>query len=596
MCGIFGEFRSDAVLHPRYRYDQALDCLAPRGPDHKLLVYKNFKGNDGCGVTLGHTRLSIIDLNPRANQPLLCQEGRYYIVFNGTIYNYKQLRQQLTQLGSRFGTTSDTEVIINGYKEWGADIVSRLDGIFAFAIYDLHHHSLFIARDKFGVKPCYYQVGKGFFRFASTLKALTIFKDSDLSICQPALHYQFTFHGSVPAPYTLFEGIKKIPPAHYLTLSARKKPVIKRYWNLQSNSLESTSSMEQEHQDYIEQELISAIERQINANDVEVGVLLSGGLDSSLITAILAKKLGTVPKTYSIGFSSQPEEEGNEFMYSDIVASHCGSRHTKYIQSDENLLNSLPDVISAMSEPVFAQDAVGFYILAREVSMEHRVVLSGQGADEVFAGYSWYQQLYSNPTLMQYYDSYLDRSHKNLTDIIHLPQNCRNFSKEYIEPRLSASAADSFIHQVLALDVTSFLVDDPLKRVDNMTMHHGLEARVPFLDCSLVEAAFSIPAKSKLAHEGKGILKKIAEKYLPHDVIYRKKGYFPVPSLKYIRGEMYDLIHGTLTDSTSKNRGLFNQKSIAQMLKNPNSEGRTPIGGNTLWHMALVELWLRRYA
>ena len=604
MCGIFGEYRFDKSPLERHRYYLALEQLRSRGPDHQDLAF--FERTSLLqGTTLGHTRLSIIDLSQKANQPLKCTESRYLIVFNGTIFNYKKLRAELLALGMKFNTHSDTEVILNGYKYWRGGVVDRLNGIFAFAIYDTKKHELFMARDKFGVKPCYYHQGKGFFRFASNTKALTCFNDISLELDYQALHYQFSFHGSVQAPFTVFKNIRKLPPAHYLTISPKGDVEITRYWTLESNfdyltNTPPSTTTTVAINDTIEELLSNAIYNQVNANDVKVGVLLSGGLDSSLITGILSQKFGITPEVYSIGFSSQPEEKGNEFYYSDMVANHCNAKYNKIYMTDKEILNNLNRVINSMSEPVFAQDATGFFLLANEVSKNHKVVLSGQGADEVFAGYTWYPKIFNDATIEGYYRHYVDRSHSDLLAMVNFPENTPDYSLNFIKSNLESVQSDKqfpnpreFINKVLHLDITTLIVDDPVKRVDNMTMSCGLEARVPFLDQYLVKKANKLPPELKLAKGGKGILKSIAEKYLPAEVIHREKENFPVPSLKFVRGGVFDLINDTLNDHITINRGLFNRRKINSLLKNPNNAGRTPIGGNSLWHLASFELWLR---
>ena len=488
MCGIFGEIRWEGDASNHALYHKALGAIAHRGPDHRQLYHYEH-------ATLAHARLSIIDLDPRAHQPLFSPDKRYAIVFNGTIYNYQALTKELNHKGFTFTTTSDTEAILHGYRHYGPAIVSKLDGIFAFAIYDQHHHQLFLARDRFGIKPLYIQSTNKQLRFASTTDALLAFTDNSPTLNPTALHHQFTFHGSVPAPHTVIQGIDKFPPAEHWHISSQHTTKTK-YWSLNPTP---TTLTEQEHTEQIESLLKDAIKKQSSANDVPVGILLSGGLDSSLLTALYQKPHAT----YSIGFESSHLEEGNEFYYSDLVAKHIGSKHHTFTIPTTTLIDRLEELITAMSEPIFAQDAIGFYLLSREVAKDYKVVLSGQGADEVFAGYSWYHHFYQQPTIDSFNTHYLDRSHQELTNTITIapPQDP---SRALLAKHITATDPETFFSQALTFDITSFMIDDPVKRVDTMTMAHGLEARVPFLDHFLVEAAANIPAKHKLARKGQG--------------------------------------------------------------------------------------------
>ncbi|MDI9346911.1 MAG: N-acetylglutaminylglutamine amidotransferase [Methylacidiphilales bacterium] len=586
MCGIFGEFRITAKAQEQHLYYQALQKIAYRGPDHQAIVHYQH-------CTLAHARLSLIDLDQRAHQPLISLDKRYTIVFNGTIYNYREITKTLQKLGHQFVTSGDTEAILLGYKEWGSAICEKLDGIFAFAIYDEVNQQLFLARDRFGVKPLYIYKNSQLIRFASNIDALLSFPDISITFNQPALHYQFSFHGAVPAPHTIVKEITKLPQATYSFFSRTQDEVSYQYWSLISCRAKTMISV-QEMQDQTKQLLLSAVRKQINANEVPVAILLSGGLDSSLLAALMTKCSDQPVCTFSIGFEDHPSEEGNEFRYSNLVADHISSTHKVFLIPTIDLMKTLPSVIASMSEPMFAQDAVGFYLLAQEVKKEFNIVLSGQGADEVFAGYHWYQQFHANPQFSTFDLAYLDRSHENLLSLLNISPTTPDYSRQLAQRELSKPFADTFLDQALRFDITKLLVDDPVKRVDSMTMAHALEARVPFLDQFLVEFVATLPPEVKLQNQGKGILKKIAEQYLPREVIYRNKGYFPVPPLKYLQGETLTLVTDTLTSQNCKHRNLFNQKTIERLLTDPNNLGRTPIAGNTLWHATLFELWLQQ--
>ena len=342
--------------------------------------------------------------------------------------------------------------------------------------------------------------------------------------------------------------------------------------------------------------LMQAVKKRINIADVPVGVLLSGGLDSSLLVALLAEAGQQDIRTFSIGFEDQPEEKGNEFEFSDAVAKRYATNHHKFLVPNEEVLTRLPEAVMAMAEPMFGQDAIAFYLLSEQVSKSVKVVQSGQGADEVFAGYFWYRRMQesSGSALEKFTSNYVDRDHDEYCASVDARYAAEDYSSALIEEHLHTDQADSFLDAVLRFDVTTLVVDDPVKRVDNMTMAWGLEARVPFLDHHLVELAASCPVELKLAHQGKGVLKEIARGMIPDAVIDRPKGYFPMPALKYVRGDFYQFMADTLNSQRSRNRGLFNRAYIDKLLDQP-EQHFTRLNGSKLWHSALLEYWLQNH-
>jgi asparagine synthase (glutamine-hydrolysing) len=329
-------------------------------------------------------------------------------------------------------------------------------------------------------------------------------------------------------------------------------------------------------------------------SDVPVGVLLSGGVDSSLIVGLLAEAGQTGLMSFSVGFEEANGEKGDEFVYSDLIAKHFGTDHHKIFVPSSDLMDALPGTIAAMSEPMVSYDNVGFYLLSKEVSKHIKVVQSGQGADEVFAGYHWYPPLVdSNDVVSDYAKAFCDRSHDVLkTQLSPDWMTDRDYSRELIEEHLLRDGADTPVDRALRLDSNIMLVDDPVKRVDNMTMAWGLEARVPFLDHELVELAARMPPEEKLRDGGKGILKDVARKVVPSEVIDRKKGYFPVPQLKYIAGPYLDMLRDALSSQKARERGLFQRDYLDRLFANP-SEHITPLRGSELWQAGLLEMWLQ---
>ena len=561
--------------------------LERRGPDAG--------GQYAAGpLALGHRRLSIIDLSERSSQPMVDRQLGLVLVFNGTIYNYPDLREQLRARGYNFFSDGDSEVILKAYAEWGENCPQHLQGMFAFAVWDINRQQLFLARDRLGIKPLYYSITPQGLRFASSSQALLSAGDVDTSIDPVALHHHLSLHAVVPAPRTLLRGLRKLAPAHSLTFYAdgNKKP--RRYWRLDTRPPAVLRS-EWEWIEAIHEALLDAVEKRRSIADVPVGILLSGGLDSSLLVALLAEVGGGDLFTFSVGFEDQPEEKGHEFEYSDQVAELYGTRHHRFTIPNQEVLARLPEAVDNMAEPMVGQDAVAFYLLGERVSQQVKVVQSGQGADEVFGGYFWYPQMQAarGGDIERFRPLYFDRSHEELLATVNPDLQGPDYTSPRVEQGLRFTDADRFLNRVLAYDVTTLIVDDPVKRVDNMTMAWGLEARVPFLDQRLVELAIQIPPEIKLKSGGKHILKVIARGLLPDSVIDRPKGYFPVPALKYIRSEVLEFVQEVLGSSACRERGLFNRRQVERLLQSP-EQNHTPILGNKLWHLALLEFWLQR--
>jgi asparagine synthase (glutamine-hydrolysing) len=587
MCGICGELRFDGSSPDLSIIKRMSEKIARRGPDHEAMI------SDGP-LAFGHRRLSIIDLSSSADQPMVDKELNISLVFNGTIYNYKELRAELQEMGYAFFSEGDTEVIIKAYHAWGEKCVTRFYGMFAFALWDMRNATLFMARDRFGIKPLYYSLDGARLRFASNIQALLAAGGIDTSIDAVALHHHFTLHAVVPAPRTILNGVKKLPPATSMTLNAKEKITQHTYWKLDATRPAQTLT-EQEWIKATRIVLGRAVERHRLASDVPVGVLLSGGLDSSLIVGLLADHVENL-LTFSVGFEDIGDgaEKGDEFEYSDQVAEHFNTRHHKFLIPNSEVLSRLPEAVSNMAEPMVSQDAVAFYLLSERVSEEVKVVLSGQGADEVFGGYFWYpvmdQSCGSN--LEKFSSNYFDRDHAEFLEMINPLYHLTDVTSVLVENELSKPEADTFLDQVLRFDATTLVVDDPVKRVDNMTMAWGLEARVPFLDHELVELAAKMPPELKLKDGGKFPLKAIARGLIPDSVIDRPKGYFPVPALKYVRGEFLKFMSDILMSQACIKRGIYQRDYVEKLLAAP-EKYLTRIQGSKLWHLALLEYWLQ---
>ncbi|AZG48325.1 N-acetylglutaminylglutamine amidotransferase [Gordonia insulae] len=591
MCGICGEIRFDATS-PDVAAVDAMTCeMSRRGPDGSGIFAKG-------SVALGHRRLKIIDLSERGAQPMVDPELALALVFNGCIYNHRELRTELEAKGYRFFSHADSEVILKAFHAWGPDCVDHLIGMFAFAVVDTDTGVVTLARDRLGIKPLYLAETPGRLRFASSLQALLRAGGVDTSIDRVALHHYFSFHAVVPAPHTIYNGIRKLPPATVRTINPDGRSVEKRYW---TPAFEPRS----DHKDWDEarwqHELLDSLRTSVRRRmvaDVPVGVLLSGGIDSSLVVALLAEQGQTDLATFSIGFDSAGGESGDEYAYSDLIADTFGTDHHKIHIGTDRLLPAVPDTIAAMSEPMVSHDCVAFYLLSEEVSKSIKVVQSGQGADEILGGYDWYPPLQHTPredTTKAYAEVFFDRGHAAIGALLSEPYHLdRDYdpSWEFALAHQSAPGARTAVDAALRLDTTVMLVDDPVKRVDTMTMAWGLEARVPFLDHEFVELAASCPPDLKLAHRGKGVLKEASRSLLPAAVIDRTKGYFPVPGIRHLEGGVLDLVNDALRSRTAVDRGLYRPEALDRLFADPNGT-RTTLGSNELWQLAMLEMWLQ---
>lgn len=587
MCGICGELHFKGTRPDLASIRRMLDRLERRGPDHEGSY------SDGP-LAFGHRRLSILDLSERSNQPMVDPELGLAVVFNGTLYNFRELRAELAGR-YRFFSTGDTEVILKAYHAWGEDCVKRFHGMFAFAVWDLREQRLFLGRDRMGIKPLYYSLTDQRLRFASNIQALLAAGDVDTGFDPVALHHHFTLHAVVPAPRTLFKGVRKLRPGHTLTLEHDGRVREQRYWTLEAVRPDTPLSPEEWTQ-AIHDSLRQAVKKRLEVADVPVGVLLSGGLDSSLLVALLAESGVRNLQTFTVGFEDQPEEKGSEFEFSDPVAERYATVHHRFHVPNDQVLQRLPEAVDQMAEPMVGQDAVAFYLLSEQVSQHVKVVQSGQGADEVFAGYFWYPRMVAETEgsrVERFARHYFDRDHDEFLQMLAPELVSEDHTRALIEAALNEPGADTLLDAVLRLDVTTLVVDDPVKRVDNMTMAWGLEARVPFLDHELVELAARMPPELKLAEGGKGVLKHISRGLLPDSVIDRPKGYFPLPALKYVRGPFLDFMRDILDSQACRERGLYQRDYVQRLLAEPEKH-LTRIQGSKLWHLALLEFWLQR--
>ena len=422
MCGICGELRFDGESPDVRAVERMSVQLARRGPDHA--------GTFADGpLAFGHRRLAIIDLSPSADQPMVDTVLRLALVFNGTVYNYRELRAELMAMGYAFFSEGDSEVILKAYHAWGEQCVQRFYGMFAFALWDMratpdgHRGGLFLARDRFGIKPLYLAQDGQRLRFASSLPALLAGGGVDTRIDPVALHHHFTLHTVVPAPLTVLRGVRKLPPATSMTVRTDGSITHKVYWTLDATR-PALPLTETEWLDATRKVLVRALDRHRLAADVPVGVLLSGGLDSSLLVGLLADHVDDL-LTFSIGFEGMPgvsvgAEKADEFEFSDLIAAQFKTRHHKHLIPNSEVLARLPEAVAAMTEPTMSHDVIAFYLLSERVSKEVKVVLAGQGADEVFGGYFWYPLMAAETgtAVERFSRHYFDRDHAEYLEMI----------------------------------------------------------------------------------------------------------------------------------------------------------------------------------
>jgi asparagine synthase (glutamine-hydrolysing) len=589
MCGICGEIRFDGRAADVGAVVRMTGAMTSRGPD-----------SDGVfahgPLAFGHRRLSIIDLSAHGAQPMVDSDLGLTLVFNGCIYNYKELRKELQAEGYRFFSTADSEVVIKAFHKWGLRCVERFKGMFAFAIADRDTGVVTLARDRLGIKPLYLASSPGRLRFASTVRALLKSGGIDTELDRQALHHYMTFHSVVPAPRTIYRGVQKLPPATVRVIQPDGSHTDTVYWHPEFRRDPAKASWSAgDWQTALMDALRAGVKRRMVA-DVPVGVLLSGGIDSSVVVALLAEQGQHGLATFSIGFDSAEGESGDEYFYSDLVAKTFDTDHHKIHIDSSLLIPAVPKTIAAMNEPMVSHDCVAFYLLSEQVSKSVKVVQSGQGADEILAGYSWYPPLANiarEQTTEAYAKVFFDRDHDDVLSIFAPEYGFdEDVSREFASAHQGAAGADTAVDAALRLDTQVMLVDDPVKRVDSMTMAWGLEARVPFLDHDFVELAATCPPDLKLASNGKGVLKDASRALLPSEVIDRTKGHFPVPSIRHLHGELLDMVRDSVTNDAARGRGLYRAESVKALLAAPN-ETRTRLDANTLWQLGVLEMWLQ---
>lgn len=616
MCGIAGIFRSRSRRPVESRELASMtSILAHRGPDGSGSFTD---GNFGfC-----HRRLSVIDTSSRASQPMSTQDGKLHIVFNGEIYNYLEIGEELARQGVRLRTNSDTEVLLEAFRHYGPACLEKLNGMFAFAIWDSRDRSLFLARDHVGIKPLYVATHAEGLTFASEIKAILLDR-SVKRVPNPRALDAYLRFGYVPGAETMFDGVTRLLPGHFMLVS-QDSVSVRRYWDVTYSEPDNRKEA-----DYIEEAdslMRDAVRLQLRS-DVPLGVFLSGGLDSSAIVA-LTHSLGVRNlNTYSIGWKHG--EEFDESIYARQVSRQFATNHHEHWMSADDFRESMERFTWLMDEPVTEAAAISLYRIAEVARNDVTVVLSGEGSDEVFGGYPIYlfmqmverykrvpekirrhaldpllsaidrrlgkytklshQSLEESYMGVSFYDR--ETAYSLVTDDARATL-ARHPVANLTEPYYATTRSQDVQRRMQYLDLKTWLVDDLLIKADRMTMGASLELRVPFLDYRLLEFSARLPPGMRIKRgQPKYLMKKVAERYLPKDIIYRKKRGFPTPLCSLFRGELREYAHDILTSRRFRERGVFDDEAVIEML-NRHVQGRADHHRN-LWQILVLENWYR---
>ena len=631
MCGIAGiiNFNNQEVEAKSIR--EMCSVMEHRGPDTSGIYLKN-------NIGMGHQRLAIIDLSDTANQPMSNGNKTIWLVFNGEIYNFEELRKILEKNGHCFKSKTDSEVVVHGYEEWGTKIFEKLDGMFALAILDENNKKLFLAKGRFGKKPLFFYQNEQKLIFASDPKAITKVLETtpELSLKAIDCYLRYLY---VPGCHSIFKDITKVPHGHFLEFNFSGKCISHQYWDI-SYFDKYENFGEEQYLNIIEEKLNKAVEKRLQT-DVPLGVLLSGGVDSSLITALWARMSKERVRTFSVIFH---EEKYDESRYSRMVAKKYNTIHTEVVVNHEDILDILPKLIWYHGEPFADSSAIPCYLVFRELAKHNlKVALTGDGGDEVFGGYfsiraAYFLEIYRKlaPQLLRTFSAGLFNSlskylkfdwrgdsvrhlyrfieHGSLSpagaylstrntgwispfrENLYSPEFQRMLSSHnsmhlYLDIFEQAKASDN-IDRYLYSNMQSQLIDDYLVKIDIASMSNSIEARSPFLDYKLAEFTSKIPS-SILVKGGtqKYLLKKIASKYLPEELIYRKKMGFSIPLENWMAGPLKNALPKLLLNGSLIKTGLFNKAYLNHILERTikREENHT----ERIWSFLWFEIWFR---
>ena len=632
MCGItgfidFNKQSSDLILN------QMTMTLNHRGPDGEGVEIIN---SDHAQIGLGHKRLSIIDLSEHGNQPMFF--NNCWLTFNGEIYNYQEIKNELIQLGHTFIGNSDTEMILHAYQQWGENCMDRFIGMFSFVIYDIQNEKIFCVRDRTGVKPLFYYWNDGLFLFASELKAFhqhpNFKKEIDMNAVAAYMQY-----GNVPTPYCIFKNTLKLKPGHSLSLNLKTKEInTNQYWNVYDyyNKPKLTCSFEE-----AKAETKSILESAYNyrmVSDVPVGVFLSGGYDSACVAAILQADRTEKLKTFTIGV---PDIGLNEAPYAKDVAAHLGTDHTEINCTEKEAIDLIPDLPFYFDEPFADSSAIPTTLVSKTAVKDVTVALSADGGDEIFAGYNRYDYMMRYGKKLNSIPGFARKSLVGIMNTIsseRIPvlKNKYNFhnryeklkgvlkdpsdqhimlslSQQFTDTQMKSVMAKSFspldtmyfsnelkdenktsLAYMMAIDYQTYMLDDILQKVDRATMSQSLEGREPFLDHRIIEYAAQLPDDFKY-HNGikKHIIREIVHDYIPAEMMDRPKMGFAIPIAKWMTNELKDLVEAHLNKETIESQGIFNWEYIKK-IKDSFYAGKKEYDFK-IWYFLQFQMWYKRW-
>lgn len=626
MCGITGLIQ---LGNPKI-LSTMTQMLAHRGPDDYGIQW--FAQHQ---AGLGHRRLSIIDLSPAGHQPMKTEDGVLWITYNGELYNYQEIQQELVQRGQKFFSKSDTEVILKAYQTWGMQCLAKFNGMFAFAIFNNATNELFAARDRLGIKPFYYAQKDNGFIFASEIKAIL---HSDLVQKEPDPEALYTPTRFQISPKTGFKNIFKLPPAHYL-LFKDGKLTIRPYWKIEPSE---QPIAEKEALEKLEDLLLKAVKRQMIA-DVEVGVFLSGGIDSSLISVLMAKETNKKIKSFTIKFSARDQRKermSDDSYFAKRISQKIGTEHYEF-EIRPDIVDLLPKMVWYIDEPLADAAAINLYLMskaAREKGVY--VLLNGMGGDEIFGGYRKYLASLRAEYYQKLVPAFLRHGISSMIDVLPVATQNRSFrrirwlkrflsfaslprAERFLSADMSLNPQEfsklfshpidyhatyffnaqkthfsdhrlSYLTQMCMNDTLVFLSEHNLTYSDKATMAASVESRPPLIDHELVEFMFTLPPYFRIkGNRQKYILKKLAEKYLPNEILQRPKGSFASPLRSWIRGPLKEMIDEYLSIDSLKKRGLYQPEYVQRLIK----FDRQGINDNAylIWQLLTMEIWFRTF-
>jgi asparagine synthase (glutamine-hydrolysing) len=631
VCGICGVLDFSGRPIDEAAVTRMAEALHHRGPEATRVFLSPAPGaapTAGAAVGLGHTRLKIIDLSDAANHPLANEDGTIWVMLNGEIYNFLELRDELKAAGHQFRTEGDAEVIVHLYEEMGARCVERLDGMFGFAVWDEPRRRLFLARDRTGKKPLFYHRGPAFFAFGSEIKSLLAHEGIPADVSLRALP-PFFLYGYVPNPATLYEGIAQVPPGHSLTVESGGEMRLRQYWDwtFPERPLEIGTG---EAAGRLRELLTAAVKRRLIA-DVPLGVFLSGGLDSSIVVALMAGLTRQPVKTFSIGFAD--DSSFDETRYAKLVARRYGTTHSEFIV-EPGAFDLLERLVHVYDGPFGDSSGIPTYILSELTRRHVTVALNGDGGDELFAGYprfvggvlaarlprtafrlgraatAWLPAVGgprhplrraarffqdADMTWLERFSGWISFFHRDLQDLI-LPSvapDLGGFDRlAYFRPYLEAVRGRSPLSQLLYLNVKTYLADDLHVKMDRASMAHALETRSPFLDRALMEYVAALPDRFKLrGRTTKWLMREAFRDVLPGEILTRSKMGFGVPLATWFRGALREPLQSLLLEPTARLRRYLDGEHVRRLVE-AHLSGRANVE-HELWLLLTFEVWLR---